>query len=83
MPRPWRATLPLLNVRKRPRRTKIDMDYPVMSPHELLAFMYLKNRSEFNDFMLGTGSPRDCWAQVPMTDHKYVGHPAKAVEQKA
>ena len=53
-----------------------------MLPHELLAFMYSKKRSEFNDFIIGSGSPSNFWTEVPLTDPRYVGHPAKAVRQK-
>ena len=53
-----------------------------MLPHELLAFMYSKKRSEFNDFIIGSGSPSNFWTEVPLTDPRYVGHPAKAVGQQ-
>ena len=82
IPVPWCSNVPLLDVRKRPRPQTIQMEYPIMLPHELLAFMYSKNRSEFNDFIIGSGPPSNFWTEVPLTDPRYVGHPTKAVGQK-
>ena len=52
IPPPWHVKLPLLDVRKRPP-AKIQQDYPIMMPHELLVAMWSRNRSEFNGFILG------------------------------
>ena len=76
--RPVLHCLPLLDARFRlPRR--VNKPYPIMYPHELVAFMFEKHRPAFNRALLGQKPLSDFWANVDPHDVRLRGHPITSV----
>ena len=83
IPRPWNIEVPMRDVKKRPPAV-VPVGCPVMMPHEWLAAMWARSRSEFNDYILGGAgsSPAGFWEHVRAADPRLSCHPAKHVEPK-
>jgi hypothetical protein len=48
-----------------------------------LALMYAENRSEFNQFILGTTPLDTWWANMPADDPRYIGHLVNRIADKS